>query len=42
MITPHLFITVHAIEGNCVKGGAEGFFFFLTVRFAPKLRVFSP
>jgi hypothetical protein len=21
---PHLFLTVHAIEGHCVKGGAEG------------------
>jgi hypothetical protein len=26
MTTSHLFITVHAIEGNCVKGGAEGIF----------------
>jgi hypothetical protein len=26
MITPHLFITVHTIEGYCVKGGAEDIF----------------
>jgi hypothetical protein len=25
-ITTNLFITVHAIEGNFVKGGAEGIF----------------
>jgi hypothetical protein len=24
MITSHLFITIHAIEGQWVKGGAEG------------------
>jgi hypothetical protein len=41
MITTRLNITVHAIEGRCVAGGAESIFF-VTVWFAPKLHVFLP
>jgi hypothetical protein len=39
-ITTYLFISFHAIEGHCVKSGAEGIFGDRLV--APKLYVFSP